>query len=57
MKPYYKAVFILEDTTERNGYATETYENLDIADFEVIYGNETRQIVALTLIKQGEQND
>lgn len=54
MKPYYKAMFILEDKTQPNGYATENYDNLDIADFEVIYGQETRIIVALTLVKQGD---
>ena len=30
----------------------ESYKNLSLNDFEVIYGNETREIEAMILIKQ-----
>ena len=30
----------------------ESYKNLSLHDFEVIYGNETREIEAMILIKQ-----
>ena len=47
---YYKLEMVLVDSEKRN--ELESYKNLSLNDFEVIYGNETREIEAMILIKQ-----
>ena len=48
---YYKAVFVLKDNTV-DGFDTEHYDNISLSDFEIIYGNETREIESVTLVKK-----
>lgn len=52
MMNMYKAIFVLRDGNTVDGFETEHYDNISLTDFEVIYGNETRQIEALTLIRK-----
>ena len=47
---YYKLEMVLFDSEKRK--QSESYKNLSLNDFEVIYGNETREIEAMILIKQ-----
>ena len=47
---YYKLEMVLVDSEKRK--ELESYKNLSLNDFEVIYGNETREIEAMILIKQ-----
>ena len=47
---YYKLEMVLVDPEKRK--ELESYKNLSLNDFEVIYGNETREIEAMILIKQ-----
>ena len=49
---YYKLEMVLVDS--ENKKQSESYKNLSLHDFEVIYGNETREIEAMILIKQKE---
>ena len=49
---YYKLEFVVVDSEKRK--QSESYKNLSLNDFEVIYGNETREIEAMILIKQKE---
>ena len=49
---YYKLEMVLVDPEKRK--QSESYKNLSLNDFEVIYGNETREIEAMILIKQKE---
>lgn len=48
----YKAIFVLKDKNTVDGFETEHYDNLSLSDFEIIYGNETREIESLTLIRK-----
>ena len=47
---FYKLEMVLTDS--ENKKQSESYKNLSLNDFEVIYGNETREIEAIVLIKQ-----
>ena len=47
---YYKLEMWLVDSEKKK--QLESYKNLSLNDFEVIYGNETREIEAMILIKQ-----
>ena len=47
---FYKLEMVLVDSEKRK--QLESYKNLSLNDFEVIYGNETREIEAMILIKQ-----
>ena len=47
---YYKLEMVLVDSEKQ--HKSESYKNLSLNDFEVIYGNETREIEAIVLIKQ-----
>ena len=47
---FYKLEMVLVDSEKRK--QLETFKNLSLHDFEVIYGNETREIEAIILIKQ-----
>lgn len=47
---YYKLEMVLLDSEKQ--IQSESYKNLSLNDFEVIYGNETREIEAIVLIKQ-----
>ena len=47
---FYKLKMVLVDS--ENKKELESYKNLSLHDFEVIYGNETREIEAMILIKQ-----
>ena len=47
---FYKLEMVLVDS-EKNKQS-ESYKNLSLHDFEVIYGNETREIQAMILMKQ-----
>ena len=47
---YYKLEMVLVDSEKKK--QLESYKNLSLNDFEVIYGNETREIEAMILIKQ-----
>ena len=47
---YYKLDMVVVVSEKRN--ELESYKNLSLNDFEVIYGNETREIEAMILIKQ-----
>ena len=47
---FYKLEMVLVDSEKQN--QLESYKNLSLHDFEVIYGNETREIEAMILIKQ-----
>ena len=49
---YYKLEMVLVDYEKRK--QSESFKNLSLHDFEVIYGNETREIEAMILIKQKE---
>ena len=49
---YYKLEMVLVDSEKRK--QLESFNNLSLHDFEVIYGNETREIEAIVLIKQKE---
>ena len=49
---YYKLEMVLVDSEKRK--QLESFKNLSLHDFEVIYGNETREIEAMILIKQKE---
>ena len=49
---FYKLEMLLVDSEK--GKQLESYKNLSLNDFEVIYGNETREIEAMILIKQKE---
>ena len=49
---YYKLEMVLVDSEKQK--QLESYKNLSLNDFEVIYGNETREIEAMILIKQKE---
>ena len=53
----YKAMFIVKDKGTVDGYATEHYTNISLHDFEEIYGKETREIEAVTIVKCGEVVD
>ena len=47
---YYKLEMLVFDSEKKK--ELESYKNLSLHDFEVIYGNETREIEAMILIKQ-----
>lgn len=47
---YYKLEMWVVDSEKKK--QSESYKNLSLHDFEVIYGNETREIEAMILIKQ-----
>ena len=47
---YYKLEMVFVDSEKQ--IQSESYKNLSLNDFEVIYGNETREIEAIVLIKQ-----
>ena len=47
---FYKLEMVLVDSEKKK--ESESYKNLSLNDFEVIYGNETREIEAMVLIKQ-----
>ena len=47
---FYKLEMVLVDSEKKK--ESESYKNLSLNDFEVIYGNETREIEAMILIKQ-----
>ena len=47
---FYKLEMVLVDSEKKK--QLESYKNLSLHDFEVIYGNETREIEAMILIKQ-----
>ena len=47
---YYKLKMVVVDSEKKK--QSESYNNLSLNDFEVIYGNETREIEAMILIKQ-----
>ena len=47
----YKAMFIVRDEGTIDGYATEHFVDISLHDFEEIYGKETREIEAITLVK------
>ena len=47
---FYKLDMVVVVSEKRN--ELESYKNLSLNDFEVIYGNETREIEAMILIKQ-----
>ena len=47
---YYKLEMVLVDSEKRK--QSESYKNLYLHEFESIYGNETREIEAMILIKQ-----
>ena len=47
---FYKLEMVLVDSEKQK--QLESYKNLSLNDFEVIYGNETREIEAMILIKQ-----
>ena len=47
---FYKLEMVLVDPEKKK--QLESYKNLSLHDFEVIYGNETREIEAMILIKQ-----
>ena len=47
---FYKLEMVLVDSEKKK--QSESYKNLSLNDFEVIYGNETREIEAMILIKQ-----
>lgn len=47
---YYKLEMVVVDLEKKK--QLESYKNLSLNDFEVIYGNETREIEAIVLIKQ-----
>lgn len=49
---FYKLEMVLLDSEKQA--QSESYKNLSLHDFEVIYGNETREIEAIVLIKQKE---
>ena len=49
---FYKLEMVLVDSEK--GKQLESFKNLSLHDFEVIYGNETREIEAMILIKQKE---
>lgn len=49
----YKAMFIVRDEGTIDGYATEHFVDISLHDFEEIYGKETREIEAVTLVKTG----
>ena len=49
---FYKLEMVLVDSEKRK--QSESYKNLSLHDFEVIYGNETREIESIVLIKQKE---
>ena len=49
---FYKLEMLLVDSEK--GKQLESFKNLSLHDFEVIYGNETREIEAMILIKQKE---
>lgn len=49
---FYKLEMVLVDSEKKK--QLESYKNLSLNDFEVIYGNETREIEAIVLIKQKE---
>lgn len=47
----YKAMFIVRDEGTIDGFDTEHFSNISLHDFEEIYGKETREIEAITLVK------
>lgn len=47
---FYEAYFIVKDKDGINGLATEHYKNISLSDFEVIYGNEIREIESIALV-------
>ena len=47
---FYKLEMVLLDSEKKK--QLESYKNISLNDFEVIYGNETREIEAMILIKQ-----
>lgn len=47
---FYKLEMVFVDSEKQ--IQSESYKNLSLNDFEVIYGNETREIEAIVLIKQ-----
>lgn len=49
----YKAMIIVRDEGTIDGYDTEHYVDISLHDFEEIYGKETREIEAVTLVKTG----
>lgn len=49
---FYKLEMVLVDSEK--GKQLESFKNLSLHDFEVIYGNETREIEAIVLSKQKE---
>ena len=49
---FYKLEMVLVDSEK--GKQLESFKNLSLHDFEAIYGNETREIEAIVLIKQKE---
>lgn len=49
---FYKLDMVVVDS--ENKKQLESYKNISLHDFEVIYGNETREIEAIVLIKQKE---
>ena len=49
---FYKLEMMLVDAEK--GKQLESFKNLSLHDFEVIYGNETREIETMILIKQKE---
>ena len=49
---FYKLEMVLVDSEKRK--QLESFNNLSLHDFEVIYGNETREIETMILIKQKE---
>ena len=49
---FYKLEMVLLDSEKQT--QSESYKNLSLHDFEVIYGNETREIETMILIKQKE---
>lgn len=53
---FYSLLMIIES---EDGKKTEDehYRNLSLQDFEVIYGNETRKILAIVLTKQDSFDD
>ena len=47
---FYKLEMVVVASAKKK--QSESYKNLSLNDFEVIYGNETREIEAMILIKQ-----
>ena len=47
---FYKLEMVLVDSEKKK--QSESYKNLSLHDFEAIYGNETREIKAMILMKQ-----